>query len=346
MLPQRGDYAGLSRSWRTDLIAGLTVGVVALPLALAFGITTGLGARAGLITAIIAGVVAAVFGGSNVQVSGPTGAMTVVLVPLVARYGVDAVYVVGVMAGVIVVISAFAGVGRLLAYIPWPVIEGFTVGIATIIFLQQVPAALGVPKPHGENTAAIAFRAVREAVAGDGSAATIAIASLVAIVMIFLPWLRRSLPVSLIAVVVATAVAQLAHLDISPHRQAARFAPRADLSEHHARQAQRPVQPCAGGRRARGDREPAVGKGRRRNGGHDSARPRPRTLRPGARQHRLAVVRRNARYRSDRPNGRQRPCRGADSGCRGDTPHWSSSPWCSSADRWSPRSRSPPWRAC
>jgi len=215
MLPQRGDYAGLRSSWRTDLIAGLTVGVVALPLALAFGITTGLGARAGLITAIIAGVVAAVFGGSNVQVSGPTGAMTVVLVPLVARYGVDAVYVVGVMAGVIVVISAFAGVGRLLAYIPWPVIEGFTVGIATIIFLQQVPAALGVPKPHGENTAAIAFRAVREAVAGDGSAATIAIASLVAIVMIFLPWLRRSLPVSLIAVVVATAVAQLAHLDIS-----------------------------------------------------------------------------------------------------------------------------------
>ena len=214
ILPQRGDYAGLSSSWRTDLIAGLTVGVVALPLALAFGITTGLGARAGLITAIIAGVVAAVFGGSNVQVSGPTGAMTVVLVPLVARYGVDAVYVVGVMAGVIVVISAFAGVGRLLAYIPWPVIEGFTVGIATIIFLQQVPAALGVPKPHGENPAAIAFRAVREAVVGDGSAATIAIASLVAIVMIFLPWLRRSLPVSLIAVVVATAVAQLAHLDI------------------------------------------------------------------------------------------------------------------------------------
>ncbi len=74
---------------------------MALPLALAFGITTGLGAEAGLITAIVAGLVAAVFGGSNVQVSGPTGAMTVVLVPIVARYGADAVFVVGVLAGVL-----------------------------------------------------------------------------------------------------------------------------------------------------------------------------------------------------------------------------------------------------
>ena len=97
--PRRADYRGLSRSWRGDVMAGITVGVVALPLALAFGITTGLGAQAGLITAIVAGFVAAVFGGSNVQVSGPTGAMTVVLVPVVARYGVDAVYVVGILAG-------------------------------------------------------------------------------------------------------------------------------------------------------------------------------------------------------------------------------------------------------
>ncbi len=126
--------------------------MVALPLALAFGITSGLGATAGLMTAIVAGFVAGVFGGSNVQVSGPTGAMTVVLVPLVAEYGADAVFVVGLMAGVLVLGASFARLGRLLAYIPWPVIEGFTVGIAVIIFLQQVPNALGVPKPDGENT--------------------------------------------------------------------------------------------------------------------------------------------------------------------------------------------------
>ena len=210
MLPRRTDYTGLRSSWRTDLLAGLTVGVVALPLALAFGITTGLGAQAGLITAIVAGAVAAVFGGSSVQVSGPTGAMTVVLVPVVARYGVKAVYLVGLMAGVLVVIAAFARVGRLLAFIPWPVIEGFTVGIATIIFLQQVPAALGVPKPKGENTAAVAFRSVRAALSGDGSWAALGIVVLVAAVMIVAPRLRRSLPSSLIAVVIATTVAQLA----------------------------------------------------------------------------------------------------------------------------------------
>jgi sulfate permease, SulP family len=215
MLPRRDDYAGLASSWRQDLLAGITVGVVALPLALAFGITSGLGARAGLITAIVAGLVAAVFGGSNVQVSGPTGAMTVVLVPIVARYGVDAVYLVGVMAGVLIVIAAFARVGRLLAYIPWPVIEGFTIGIATIIFLQQVPAALGVPKPGGENTAVVALRAVGDAIGGAGSAASIGLVLLVATVMVVLPRLRRSLPASLIAVGAATAVAQFLHLDVA-----------------------------------------------------------------------------------------------------------------------------------
>jgi SulP family sulfate permease len=85
LLPRADDYRGVRRTWRGDLIAGATVAVVALPLALAFGITSGLGADAGLVTAIVAGLVAAVFGGSAVQVSGPTGAMTVVLVPLVAR---------------------------------------------------------------------------------------------------------------------------------------------------------------------------------------------------------------------------------------------------------------------
>ena len=215
MLPGRGDYAGLKSSWRGDVLAGVTVGVVALPLALAFGITTGLGAQAGLITAIVAGVVAAVFGGSNVQVSGPTGAMTVVLVPVVARYGTDAVYLVGIIAGVLIVIAGFARVGRLLAYVPWPVIEGFTIGIAAIIFLQQVPAALGVPKPDGENTAVVAVRAIGDALAGAGSAASFAIVGFVAALMTGLPRLRRSLPASLIGVVAATAVAELVGLDVA-----------------------------------------------------------------------------------------------------------------------------------
>ena len=192
----------------------MTVGVVALPLALAFGITTGLGAEAGLMTAIVAGLVAAVFGGSNVQVSGPTGAMTVVLVPLVHRYGVDAVYLVGLMAGVMVVIAAFLRLGRYLAFIPWPVIEGFTVGIAVIIFLQQVPSALGVAKPEGENTAVVAAKAVRDAFS-DGTLAALGLVVLVAAVMMITPRLHRALPASLLAVVVATVVAQSADLSVS-----------------------------------------------------------------------------------------------------------------------------------
>ena len=206
LLPRRADYAGLRRSWKGDVLAGVTVGVVALPLALAFGITSGLGATAGLMTAIVAGFVAAVFGGSNLQVSGPTGAMTVVLVPLVAKYGTDAVFVVGIMAGVLVLVAAFARLGRLLAYIPWPVIEGFTVGIAVIIFLQQVPNALGVPKPEGENPAVVAGRAVADAV-GDVSWATVGLLALTVALMLVVPRLHRALPASLIAVVVTTVVA-------------------------------------------------------------------------------------------------------------------------------------------
>ena len=89
-LPTRADYAGMPRTWRRDLLAGVTVAVVALPLALAFGVASGMGATAGLVTAVIAGAIAGVFGGSNFQVSGPTGAMAVVLVPLVASHGQSA----------------------------------------------------------------------------------------------------------------------------------------------------------------------------------------------------------------------------------------------------------------
>lgn len=214
LLPRRSDYAGLSRSWRGDAIAGLTVGVVALPLALAFGITTGLGAAAGLTTAIVAGFVAAIFGGSDVQVSGPTGAMTVVLVPLVARYGTGAVVTVGVMAGLLVVAAGVLRLGRILAYIPWPVIEGFTLGIAVIIFLQQVPAALGVSRPDGDNTALVAGRAVIDSTT-NGSLRALVLVGLVVAVMVGAPRVHRSLPASLLAVIAATVVATAAGWDVA-----------------------------------------------------------------------------------------------------------------------------------
>ena len=216
LLPRRSDYAGARQSWRADLLAGLTVGVVALPLALAFGITSGLGAAAGLVCAIVAGLVAAAFGGSNLQVSGPTGAMTVVLVPIVHQYGASAVVVVGLLAGVLMILGAVSQLGRALAYVPWPVIEGFTVGIAVVILLQQVPAALGEQAAAGDRTVVAAARAVRDAVAthSAGIAAALALVALVAAVMVGVPRIHRTLPASLLAVVVASLVAWVAHLPV------------------------------------------------------------------------------------------------------------------------------------
>jgi SulP family sulfate permease len=213
LLPARADYDGFATAWRSDLVAGATVALVALPLALAFGITAGLGARSGLVTAIVAGLVAGIFGGSHVQVSGPTGAMTVVLVPIVAQHGVDAVFTVGVVAGLLVLGAGALRLGRFIAFVPWPVVEGFTVGIAAIIFLQQVPGALGIPKPHGENTAAVAVRALGHAEHGTTPAA-LGLVALVAVVMVVGPRLRRTLPVSLLAVLAATIAAEVGDLSV------------------------------------------------------------------------------------------------------------------------------------
>jgi SulP family sulfate permease len=212
LLPTGGDYRGLASSWRADLVAGITVAVVALPLALAFGVASGLGAHAGIVTAIVAGVVAGVFGGSHLQVSGPTGAMTVVLLPVVASVGTGGVVLVALLAGLLLVAAGVARLGRYAGILPWPVVEGFTVGIALLIFLQQVPAALGVPKPDGENTAMIAMRAIGSLSGGHWAA--VAIVALVSVVMVALARAHRGLPASLIAVGVATFVAEAADLGI------------------------------------------------------------------------------------------------------------------------------------
>lgn len=214
LLPGPADLRPLRTSWRRDLLAGLTVGVVALPLALAFGVSSGMGAAAGLVTAIVAGVVAAVFGGSNVQVSGPTGAMAVVLAPIVAAHGTPAVVAVSVIAGVMLVIAGALRLGRVVVYIPWPVIEGFTAGIALIIALQQVPLALDASAQAGEKTVLAAFDAVRTA---DWTQAWLPLAITLGVV-ILIEALRRlpgSLPGALIAVIAATAVAEVAGLGVT-----------------------------------------------------------------------------------------------------------------------------------
>ncbi|WP_340375294.1 SulP family inorganic anion transporter [Streptomyces sp. SS7] len=211
LLPGGADLAEMRRDPRRDLLAGLTVAIVALPLALGFGVSSGLGAEAGLATAVVAGALAALFGGSNLQVSGPTGAMTVVLVPIVGRHGPTGVLTVGLMAGVILVALAALKAGRYMQYIPAPVVEGFTLGIACVIGLQQIPNALGVPKPEGDRVLAVTWRAVEEfAKVPNWTALGFALA--VAAVMLVGARRRPTVPFSVLAVIAATVVAQVAGL--------------------------------------------------------------------------------------------------------------------------------------
>nr|WP_202524039.1 SulP family inorganic anion transporter [Kitasatospora sp. SID7827] len=214
VLPDRRTLATLGRSPRRDLTAGLTVAVVALPLALGFGISSGAGAAAGLATAVVAGALAAVFGGSHLQVSGPTGAMTVVLVPITHRYGPDGVLTVGLLAGVLLVLLALARAGRWMAYVPVPVVEGFTLGIAGVIALQQVPGALGVPKPAGDNPAVVAARAADAFLAAPHGAAP-ALALGVAAVLLVGGRRWPAIPFSLLTVVAATLLTRFLDLPVA-----------------------------------------------------------------------------------------------------------------------------------
>lgn len=214
LLPSPADYRDVRRTWKGDLVAGVTVGIVALPLALAFGVSSGAGAESGLVTAIVAGLVAAVFGGSNVQVSGPTGAMVVVLGPIIATNGVGALAVVGLLAGVIVVIAGVLRLGRAVTYIPWPVIEGFTLGIAIIIFLQQVPAALGTHAGPSTNALVAAIESL-PTVTWPEAAWALGIVLVVAAVMVFAPRIHRLLPGSIIAIVLVSVVAVVAQLPVA-----------------------------------------------------------------------------------------------------------------------------------
>ncbi|MEV6056562.1 SulP family inorganic anion transporter [Streptomyces sp. NPDC052107] len=212
LLPSGADLDQMRRDPRRDLLAGLTVAIVALPLALGFGVSSGLGAQAGLATAVVAGALAAVFGGSNLQVSGPTGAMTVVLVPIVGTYGPTGVLTVGVMAGVMLVALAALRAGKYMQYVPAPVVEGFTLGIACVIGLQQIPNALGVPKPDGDRVLVVTWRAVEEFAKAPNWTALAFALGVAAVMLAGVRW-RPTVPFSIVAVIAATIVAQAAGLD-------------------------------------------------------------------------------------------------------------------------------------
>ncbi len=214
VLPERGELTAMVRRPRRDLLAGLTVAIVALPLALGFGISSGLGAEAGLATAVVAGALAALFGGSSLQVSGPTGAMTVVLVPIMHAHGASGVLTVGVLAGLLLIALALGHAGKYMALVPAPVVEGFTIGIACVIGLQQIPAALGVPTPDGDKVIGVAWRAMQDFLASPRWWAP-AITLVVAVAMLLGARWRPTVPFSLLAVAAATLAVELAGLPVA-----------------------------------------------------------------------------------------------------------------------------------
>ncbi|WP_080046594.1 SulP family inorganic anion transporter [[Actinomadura] parvosata] len=199
---------------RDNLLAGLTVAIVALPLALGFGVSSGLGAASGLATAVVAGSLAALFGGSALQVSGTSGAMTVVLMPIMSKHGATGVLTVGLMAGLLLVAIALARAGRYMSLVPAPVVAGFTVGMAGVIGLQQVPQALGVPARDSDKVAVVAWHAVIDFLARPHWWA-MSITLLVAAALLVGASLRPNVPFSLLAVALVTVVAELAELPLA-----------------------------------------------------------------------------------------------------------------------------------
>ncbi len=213
LLPTKADFTDAKRDPLKNLVAGLTVAIVALPLALAFGIASGLGPEAGLTTAIVAGALAAIFGGSRLQVSGPTGAMTVVLMPIFHNFGAGGVLLVGLMAGVLLTLTAVAGIGEHVHKLPTAVVEGFTAGLAIVIALQQFPFIFGVAPSDAEQI----YRKAGDALAAasvESSATPFAISMVVAGLILLISRFAPRVPTALLLVFTATAVANLLSLPV------------------------------------------------------------------------------------------------------------------------------------
>nr|PZN23914.1 MAG: SulP family inorganic anion transporter [Chloroflexota bacterium] len=209
----RREFAGYSWSiFRRDLLAGLTVGAVALPLALAFGVASGANAAAGMVTAILAGFVIAGLGGAPFQISGPTGAMSAVLIVLAQRYGLAGIWAASLMAGLALVLLGVFRLGRYIAFIPSPVITGFTSGIALIIAIGQIDNVLGITSPPSESSVEKLLHYFREPPTPDWR--TLVIAGIVALTMVILPRITKAVPGSLVGIALATLTAIVAGWEV------------------------------------------------------------------------------------------------------------------------------------
>jgi len=193
---------------RADVLAGIVVGVVALPLSMALGIAVGLPPQHGLYTAIVAGAVVAVTGGSKFQVTGPTAAFVVILAPIVAKHGLQGLLTAGVMAGAILIAMGFARLGKLIQYIPHPVTTGFTAGIAVVIATLQVKDVLGLPIAQMPEHYVDKIVAMWNARSG-ASIAEASVAAATLALLILLPKALPKIPAPLLAIGAVTIAATL-----------------------------------------------------------------------------------------------------------------------------------------
>ena len=129
---------------QADILAGIIVGIVALPLAIAFGIASGVTPEKGIITAIVAGLIISMFGGSKVQIGGPTGAFIIIIYGIIQQYGIEGLTIATLMAGAFLILFGLMHLGTIIKYIPYPIIVGFTSGIAVTIFTTQIKDLLGL----------------------------------------------------------------------------------------------------------------------------------------------------------------------------------------------------------
>lgn len=208
----RQEFQGYNVSaLQKDLLAGITVGAVALPLALAFGIASGADAAAGLVTAIIAGFLIGGLSGAPYQISGPTGAMSAVLIVLANKYGLDGMWVAGILAGILIMLVGIFRLGRVVAFIPRPVVTGFTSGIAIIIFVGQLDNLFGVKTPPAENALAKIFNTIAWLFSSPSPGPnwqTILLGGIVIAAMFLLPKkITKRVPGSLIGIALAMGVA-------------------------------------------------------------------------------------------------------------------------------------------
>ena len=132
------------KTFVSDLIAGIIVGIIALPLAIAFGIASGVTPQQGLITAVVAGILTSLFGGSKFLIGGPTGAFIVIVYGIVSQYGISGLIIATVLAGVMLVAMGLFKLGDIIKFIPYPIVVGFTSGIAVVIFSTQIKDLLGL----------------------------------------------------------------------------------------------------------------------------------------------------------------------------------------------------------